>query len=319
MSGISRVSEPEVWVWSGDFGLPSIFPDCLRLVTYLKFWGKPFKLVEKYNPLFAPETSLPLLIHGNVQINDVDAIIDYLSKNFPIDSNIVPDEGCEAYAHDKYIRETLYPCLQYAWWVDEKNYEESTRPWFAKQITIPFNFYYPSVFRERAKSQIEIIYGEDIPETELYHKIYKKANSFFKDISARLGRHDYFFGTTPSSVDATLFSYLAPILKFPLINPTITNHLKNHINLVKYVQRITSLYYPELEKRYIDIQEKKKVSQRQSDIQKKDTYKTEHKIFAILIAALAMLGYARSNGLLGKNQADTPEYNFFESDDDYKL
>lgn len=46
-------------------------------------------------------------------------------------------------------------------------------------------------------------------------------------------------------------------------------------------------------------QDEKKLSQHQSDLQKKNLHQIQHKVIAIMIAVFAMFGYARSNGLLG--------------------
>lgn len=104
-----------------------------------------------------------------------------LFQNFPIDSNLNLKDQCEAYAYSNYAKSVLYPCLQYSWWVDEKNYDETTRSWFAKSITMPFNFYYPSQFRQKAQEENELLFGDHLDETELYHKVsiyfYKIFNS----------------------------------------------------------------------------------------------------------------------------------------------
>lgn len=162
----------------------------------------------------------------------------------------------------------LYPCLQYSWWVDEKNYDETTRSWFAKSITIPFNFYYPNQFQKKAQEETEILFGDHLNDSELHHKvnihivdlllfemtniysfqINTTANCFFKDLSCRLSHGNYFFGKNPSSVDAVLYAYLAPILKFPLVNPTLTNYLKTHSTLLRYVQKVSNSYYYEIGK-----------------------------------------------------------------------
>lgn len=77
-------------------------------------------------------------------------------------------QAAEASAFTQYLEEKLYPAYQYAWWVDEKNYCDVTRPTYAKALRIPFNFYYPSRYQNSAKEMIDALYGEhtDLREIE---------------------------------------------------------------------------------------------------------------------------------------------------------
>ena len=64
-------------------------------------------------------------------------------------------------------------------------------------------------------------------------------------LARRLGDDLYFFGKSPSSLDALVYGHLAPLLKAPLPNPTLQNHLKACVNLVSFVVRITQNYFAE--------------------------------------------------------------------------
>ena len=65
-----------------------------------------------------------------------------------------------------------------------------------------------------------------------------------KTLSARLGDRNFLFGDSPRSLDATLFAYLAPLLKTPFPDSILQNHLKGYPNLIRYVDRILRQYYP---------------------------------------------------------------------------
>ena len=43
--------------------------------------------------------------------------------------------------------------------------------------------------------------------------VYKKAEECLSLLARRLGEEPYFFGKSPSSVDALMYGYLAPLLK----------------------------------------------------------------------------------------------------------
>lgn len=66
-----------------------------------------------------------------------------------------------------------------------------------------------------------------------------EAEKCLKTLSDRLGESEYFFGNRPSSFDAMVFAYLAPLVKAPFPNATLSNHVKGIANLSRFVARIS--------------------------------------------------------------------------------
>lgn len=69
-------------------------------------------------------------------------------------------------------------------------------------------------------------------------QLYTEAEKCLKALSDRLGESEYFYGSRPSSFDAVVFAYLAPLVKVPFPNSTLANHIKGINNLTRYVARI---------------------------------------------------------------------------------
>lgn len=46
-------------------------------------------------------------------------------------------------------------------WVDEANYIELTRPWYATVLPFPYNYYYPGRYERDAKKYIETMFVDD--------------------------------------------------------------------------------------------------------------------------------------------------------------
>ena len=117
-------------------------------------------------------------------------------------------------------------------------------------------------------------------------------------LSTRLGESDYFFGSKPTTFDALVFSYLAPLLKAPLPSCALQNHLKACTNLVKFINRILQKYfeydYEEYEK------SKSKEQEHKAKMSAVDDYpnKRRNQVLAGVFAAVAMLGYALSTGIV---------------------
>lgn len=77
-----------------------------------------------------------------------------------------------------------------------------------------------------------------------FAKVYRQAEECLSLLSTKLGEKDYFFGQSPSSLDAVVFAHIAPLLKAPLPSAALQNHLKACANLSRFVSRILHRYFP---------------------------------------------------------------------------
>jgi len=128
--------------------------------------------------------------------------------------------------------------------------------------------------------------------------VYSEAQKCLTLLSIRLGDRDFFCGQQPSTIDAVVYSYLAPLLKAPLPNPALQNHLKACTNLVKYVSRISQRYFEEEYQTYEKQRAEKNVERLRRDSETEFPNKRRNQIFAALAATIAMTGYALSTGIV---------------------
>ncbi|NXD18637.1 MTX1 protein, partial [Nothocercus nigrocapillus] len=75
-------------------------------------------------------------------------------------------------------------------------------------------------------------------------QLYRDARECLTLLSQRLGSQKFFFGDSPASLDALVFSRLAPLLKAKLPNGKLQQHLKSLQNLCNHCAAILSLYFP---------------------------------------------------------------------------
>ncbi|CAB0029738.1 unnamed protein product [Trichogramma brassicae] len=127
-------------------------------------------------------------------------------------------------------------------------------------------------------------------------EIYSKAQKCITLLSTRLGESNYFFGSNPTTFDVLVFSHLAPILKVPLPNCSLQNHLKACSNLVKFTNGILQKYFEDDYQEYEKSQSEKEMK---TKVQKDDfPNKRRNQILAGIFAGTAMLGYAWSMGIV---------------------
>ncbi|XP_076232875.1 metaxin-1 [Calliopsis andreniformis] len=291
----------ELDIWKGDWGLPSVDLECLQVLTYAKFSDIPLKVNASNNPFRTRNSRLPVLraCHDELILDSAKSIIEYFrGKNYNVDYGLSQKICADVIAYDKLLREKLYPALQFVWWIDKKNVDELVRPWYCKALPFPFNFYYPGKYEQTARTMFETLFPGEDNMTVIESKVYAEAQKCLTLLSRRLEDSLYFFGEKPTTLDAIIYSYLAPLLKAPLPNPALQNHLKACTNLVKYVSRISLKYFKNEYNDYEQQRTEEDIQKIRRNSETEFPHKRRNQFLAGLFAGLAMAGYALSNGIV---------------------
>ncbi|XP_076183687.1 metaxin-1 isoform X2 [Ptiloglossa arizonensis] len=289
----------ELSVWKGDWSLPSIDVECLQILTYAKFNDVPLKINTSGNPFNSPNGRLPVLRNSSGTLDTITEIIQYFrEQNYNTEYVLNRKECAKVLAYDTMLREKLFPAIQFIWWIDDKNVNESIRPWYSKILPFPLNIYYPIKFERQTRAMLESLYPAEDNMIVIETQVYSEAQKCLTLLSTRLGDSEYFFGQQPTILDAIIYSYLAPLLKVPLPNPALQNHLKACTNLVQYVIRISQKYFQNECNKYEQQKAEENAKKMKSNFENEFPNKRRNQFFAGIFATLAMTGYAISTGIL---------------------
>lgn len=194
------------------------------------------------NPFKSGNGFLPYLIDGKKKFCGYEKIVNHLRKGKGYSL-------IESSPQLSYLSENLYPFFMYQLWGNPQNVDD-TRSIYAQRTTFPFNFYYPGKYIAKTSEvcQVKANFSVDDPidqhdTTEMDFKARKCLNW----IGEKLGTNEFFLEGIPSEVDATIYAYLAIILKYQLPNNQLHAHAKQCENLVRYVNNITRKFYKEAE------------------------------------------------------------------------
>ncbi|KAK9961338.1 hypothetical protein ABG768_009130 [Culter alburnus] len=289
----------ELFCWKAGLGLPSVNTDCLIVLAYARFAGAPLKIHKISNPWRSPTGSLPALRtkeEGSCS-QPSQIIIQLRKQKYNADYDLSAKEGADTLAFISLLEERLLPALIYALWIDPKNYVEVTRRWYGENMSFPFNFFLPGRMQNRQLERLRLIRGNSTleageeAEKELYHDALECLNL----LSQRLGSNKFFFGDSPSSLDAYVFGHIAPLIKIRLPNCRVQQNLKNLDNLNTYCSNILSLYFPSESKE--GISRPVSSTQQGSDFDN-EPYKRRKQLLSVLVAVAAMLSYALLTGIV---------------------
>ncbi|NWR23018.1 MTX3 protein, partial [Emberiza fucata] len=230
----------ELSCWGGDWGLPSLHPESLTVMAYAKFSGAPLT-VNTINKSWRTPKDLPVLVSEDIVISQPAKILNFLRKQ------VLHIRCHEMSTHVIQISVTFFLVLTqlHTFWIEAENYCSVTKPWFASRIAFPLSLYLPGKMSREALNRILLTKGGPplYSLTEVEAQIYRDAKECLNLLSKRLGTSQFFFGDTPTTLDAFVFGFLAPVYKvcFPRVH--LQEHLKQLPNLCRFCDDILTCYF----------------------------------------------------------------------------
>ncbi|XP_074600710.1 metaxin-1 isoform X2 [Brevipalpus obovatus] len=235
----------ELYVWPEDHGLPSFDPLSLQMMTYCRFAGVQAKVIELKNSWRIITHKVPMFTHGfDHRLTSFQSMIRYLQKQgYNADSKLSAKDRNNAQAYSSVVAEKLEPAW-YLFWVRSDNFAMITRPWYAHRFPFPTNFFLPGYYQSFYRKRVAETYSES-DDLQIEKQVDDGIQKTLALLSQKLGENEYFFGSSPTSLDAYVFGFLAPLAKVPLPSPASTkNSLKDHPNLEAFISRIIRKYFP---------------------------------------------------------------------------
>jgi len=225
-------SLPPAW------GLPTWHPDCLKVQAYLRLAGVRFDNDQSTSAAMASYDT-PVLVAGEETVlAGSDEIIQYLkTEGYDLDAPLGQQDKAEVFAFCAMVEGPLLSVMHYDWWMVDDNYYEVIRPIYTAGSSFPANILLPWSISRRMRARL----GH--PSSEEGEHMYKQAGLCYSALSARLGSQAFFFGDSPSSLDAIVFAHLATHLYAPMPSPArLSTMVQEHPNLCAFVERVNSKY-----------------------------------------------------------------------------
>lgn len=226
--------------------MPSVHFESLIVLAYGKFADAKITIKPIDWTWRTITASVPELHFDGCTVVDPTKILNFLRKQrFNADYELTAKQGADTMAYIALLEEKLRPALLHTFWVDAENYVNLTRPWFASHSPFPLNFFVPGRHARLALSHIMLTKGESpyCTITEVEGKIYSEAKECLNLLSHRLGTSPYFFGSTPTSLDAFVFGYIAPLHSAPLTSGQLQQHLKQLSNLCQFCNLVLKNFF----------------------------------------------------------------------------
>jgi glutathione S-transferase len=223
------------------FGLPNLSPFCMKVEAWLRLAGLPYEVVVTPAPFKAPLGKLPVVTDGGRTIPDSHTILEELGRahGVDLDAKLSPAERATALAFTRLCSEHLYWAVVYARWGDPPGWAV-VRPVFFGFLPGAVRSLVAGLARRGTLKQLR---GHGLgrhPPAE----IYRRGVQDLEALSDFLAGKSFMFGDRPTSLDATVFAFVANVLDVPVDTP-LKRAAAARPNLVEYCRRMKARCFPE--------------------------------------------------------------------------
>ncbi|CAN7292649.1 glutathione S-transferase N-terminal domain-containing protein [Caballeronia sp. LjRoot34] len=219
---ITLFSYPEL------YGIEDNNPYGLKVFAFLKLCGLPFEHRHIVDTKSAPRGQLPYVTDDQESIGDSDAIIAYLKRKYglAIDHALTPIQQDLDFLIGRAL-DDLYWVMSYSRWSD---------PRFWPIFKDAFMSAHPGITADSLDAarqyNFERYRYQGIGRFET-SEVYARGVSDLQVISNLLGDSEFLFGTQPTTIDASVYGFVAniffydidtPLKQFVLTRPELVRH-----------------------------------------------------------------------------------------------
>ena len=230
-----------LYTFGPAFGLPDPSPFVTKAEVLLKMSGLAYR-TDTTGFRRAPKGKLPYIDDDGERIADSTFIRWHLENKYRIDfdKGLSAEQRAIAWAFEKMAEDNLYWALVDARWFDEGNFAKGPKNFF-RQIPALVRPLMVAFIRRQLK---RTLYGQGLGR-HTGTEIVALGTRSIAAIADFLGSKPFFMGSEPSSVDATVFAFVAGTL-CPHFDTPLRTAAERQDNLRRYVGRMTARYYPAL-------------------------------------------------------------------------
>lgn len=221
------------------FGLPNPSPFCMKVETYLRMAGLPYRCDNRASPLSAPKGKLPWIDDDGAVVADSSFIVEHLRARHgdALDAWLTPAQRATALAFQRLFEEHLYWAVVHARWIAPAGWA-LTRQAFFGRLKPPQSWLIPSVARKRVRAKLVAQGLGRHSDAEIVALACRDLDA----VAAQLDAHAFMLGDQPSSLDATAYAFLANLLWAPYEMP-MRRHAQSLPVLEAYCRRMKARYY----------------------------------------------------------------------------
>ncbi|CAB3405639.1 unnamed protein product [Caenorhabditis bovis] len=229
--------------------IPTPSPFTLKLETWLRMNDIPYTNIDNQFSKKSAKGQIPFIELNGRQIPDSNIIIDHLIEHFDkghADKNLS--------AADKAISRAFFTLIEHhiCWTMFYSRSRDcswlATEQGFLKHLSGIKAFAFKNIMVGQLEKKLKKKCGSHGIGLLTKEEVIADTKKDLEALSVQLGEKKYLFGDVPTTLDATAFGHLSEIYYAPLFTDELNNYMDSSTpNLVKYLNRIKEIYWPDWE------------------------------------------------------------------------
>lgn len=209
--------------------------------AFLNISRLPYKVRETGNAAdISPNGKLPVLRCGAYVVAELEGIVQLAqAKGMSLSDYLNANQKADLRAYMSLVHNVLGNALLYFTWMDNDVYNNFTRFRAGSPFNYPLRLLVPWSLRKKVVAQLTTLNWAERTSPEVYREV----ETCLLALSERLGDAEYFFGESPTELDALVFGYIFTMITTPLPNNQLGNIVKHQPNLVKFCQHMEKEYF----------------------------------------------------------------------------
>jgi glutathione S-transferase len=224
------------------FGLPHPSPFVIKGDVLLKMSGVEYKQ-EPMSFSGAPKGKVPYIKDGDLLLGDSYFIRRHLETKHKVDFTGGYNAGklAHAWAFERMLEEHLYFLSVYERWLIDENFEKGPRQFF-NMAPAPIRPIVRVIIRRKVKKMLT---AQGLGRHSAVERL-ELGKGDVDAVSTQLGDNAYLMGNTICGADASVFGCLLSASS-PYFKTELGAYIRSQPNIMAYVKRMSSKYYPELQ------------------------------------------------------------------------
>lgn len=237
----SKPAPVVVYTFGPAWGMPvpTASPFGLKLVTWLRMHDVPHEVRVENNPGKGPKGKCPWAVIDGEAIADSQLVIETIAARRGLtDAASSPRQASIATATRLMIEEHFHQVWEHELFIHEGGWKRSYE--FFDQLPPGLRVLVRNVARSQLRKQLHARGVGRHDHAQIVHL----GAVVLDAIDELLGDGPFFFGETPSDIDATVFGFLALVHWTPAESP-VWDHFRARPRLGAYCERMLARYFPQ--------------------------------------------------------------------------
>jgi len=220
---------------------PNPSPYCLKLEAFLRMCHIPYEIPKGF--AMSAKGKMPWIEYNGQEVADSSFCVEFLDRELKIglDAKLSDVEKAQALTIKLLCEEHLYWPIVYGRWIDTPL--TTLFRLYNFRIGFPLNH----IYGWRAKKTMKAyLHGQGMGRHSR-EEIYEMGCRDIRAIAAMLGTKKYMMGDAITSVDATVFGFMASVV-FDPVNGPLCQEAKKQANIVQYVNRFKEQFFADWDK-----------------------------------------------------------------------